>query len=99
MTAISIISGAGGRVAKLNAIVDAGGLDLKLGLRLMRKFWGLTIVGGVAMALTIGLGTAIFTLWNTATTISLPLPDGDRIVAIQPFNAATQEIYRESSLV
>lgn len=79
-------------------IMDVGGLDLKLGLRLMRKSWGLTLVGGVAMALTIGLGTAIFTLWNTATTTTLPLPDGDRIVAIQSSDAATQQIHRDSSL-
>ena len=74
------------------------GADVKLGLRLMRKSWGLTLVGGVAMALTIGLGTAIFTLWNTATTNTLPLPDGDRIVAIQSSDAATQQVNRDSSL-
>jgi predicted permease len=78
--------------------MDAGGLDVKLGLRLMRKSWGLTLVGGVAMALTIGLGTAIFTLWNTATATTLPLPDGDRIVAIQSSDAATGQIHRDSSL-
>ena len=85
-------------MARFYAIMDAGGLDVKLGLRLMRKSWGLTLVGGVAMALTIGLGTAIFTLWNTATTTTLPLPDGDRIVAIQSSDAATGQIHRDSSL-
>ena len=75
-----------------------GGLDVKLALRLMRKSWGLTLVGGVAMAVTIGLGTSIFTIWNTATATTLPLPDGDRIVAIQTFDAATQQIHRDSSL-
>ena len=73
------------------------GLDARLGLRLMRKSWGLTLVGGVAMALTIGLGTSIFTLWDTATTSTLPLPGGDRIVAIQTFDATTQQIHRDSS--
>ena len=85
-------------MAKFYPILDVGGLDVKLGLRLMRKSWGLTLVGGVAMALTIGLGTAIFTLWNTATATTLPLPDGDRIVAIQASDAATQQIHRDSSL-
>jgi putative ABC transport system permease protein len=75
-----------------------GGLDVKLGFRLMRKSWGLTLVAGVAMAVTIGLGTSIFTLWNTATATTLPLPDGDRIVAIQTFDAATQRIHSDSSL-
>jgi predicted permease len=78
--------------------MDAGGLDVKLALRLMRKSWGLTVVGGVAMAITIGLGTTIFTIWNSATTSALPLPDGDRIVAIQTFDAATQQIHRDSSV-
>jgi putative ABC transport system permease protein len=85
-------------VARFYQIMDVGGLDVKLGLRLMRKSWGLTLVGGVAMALTIGLGTAIFTLWNTATSTTLPLSDGDRIVAIQPSDAATGQIHRDSSL-
>ena len=85
-------------MARFYSIMDVVGLDVKLGLRLMRKSWGLTLVGGVAMALTIGLGTAIFTLWNTATTTTLPLPDGDRIVAIQSSDAATQQIHRDSSL-
>jgi putative ABC transport system permease protein len=74
------------------------GLDMKLGLRLMRKSWGLTLVGGVAIAVTIGLGTSIFTIWNTATATRLPLPDGDRIVAIQTYDAAKQQIHRDSSL-
>ena len=78
--------------------MNAGGLDVKLALRLMRKSWGLTLVGGVAMAVTIGLGTSIFTLWNTATTTTLPLPEGDRIVAIQTFDPLTQQIHRDSSL-
>ena len=85
-------------MARFDLITDVVGLDVKLGLRLMRKSWGLTLVGGVAMALTIGLGTSIFTLWNTATTTTLPLPDGDRIVAIQSSDAATQQIHRDSSL-
>jgi putative ABC transport system permease protein len=85
-------------MARFYPITDVVGLDVKLGLRLMRKSWGLTLVGGVSMALTIGLGTAIFTLWNTATTTTLPLPDGDRIVAIQSSDAATQQIHRDSSL-
>src|SRR5688572_17893295 len=78
--------------------MDVGALDVKLGLRLMRKSWGLTPVRGVAAAVTIGLGTSIFTIWNTATATTLPLPEGDRIVAIQAFDAASQQIHRDSSL-
>ena len=74
------------------------GLDAKLGLRLMRKSWGLTLVGGVAMAVTVGLGTSIFTIWNSATTTTLPLPEGDRIVAIQTVDARTRQIHRDSAV-
>ena len=73
-------------------------LDGKLGVRMLRKSWGLTLVGGLAIAVTIGLGTSILTIWNTATTTTLPLPDGDRIVAIQTVDAATQQIHRDSAL-
>jgi putative ABC transport system permease protein len=78
--------------------MDAGRLEVTLGLRLMRKSWGLTLVGGLAMAVTIGLGTSIFTIWNTATATTLPLPEGDRIVAIQTIDVATQQIHRDSAL-
>lgn len=78
--------------------MTAAGLDVKLGIRLMRKSWGLTLVGGVAMAVTIGLGTSIVTIWNTVTATTLPLPDGDRIVALQTIDTVTQQIHSDSSL-
>ena len=73
-------------------------LDARLGLRMLRRFWGLTLVGGLAMAVTIGLGAAIFTIWATFAATSLPLDEGDRVVAIQPFDKAAQRIHRETPL-
>ena len=69
--------------------LDGFGLDLKLGLRMLRKSWGLTLVGGLAMAVTIGLGASVFTIWQTLSGTTLPLDEGDRVVAIQRFDAAT----------
>ena len=40
-------------------------LDGKLGLRMLRRSWGQTLVGGLAMAITIGLGASIFTILDT----------------------------------
>ena len=71
-------------------------LDARLGLRMLRRFWGLTLVGGLAMAVTIGLGAAIFTIWATFAATRLPLDEGDRVVAIQPFDKAAQRIHRET---
>jgi hypothetical protein len=73
-------------------------LDLKLGLRMLRKSWGLTLVGGFAMAVTIGLGASVFTIWNAIAWPTLPLDEGDRVVAIQRFDAATQTRHQETSL-
>jgi putative ABC transport system permease protein len=69
-------------------------LDGKLGLRMLRRSWGLTLVGGLAMAVTIGLGASIFNIWDTFAGTRLPLDEGDRIVAIQPFDKAAQRVGR-----
>ena len=68
-------------------------LDGKLGLRMLRRSWGLTLVGGLAMAITIGLGASIFNIWVTFAGTRLPLDEGDRVVAIQPFDRASQRVH------
>jgi predicted permease len=73
-------------------------LDAKLGLRMLRRSWGLTLVGGLAMAVTIGLGASMFTIWDTFAGTRLPLHEGDRVVAIQPFDKAAQRVHRETPL-
>ncbi len=73
-------------------------LDAKLGLRMLRRSWGLTLVGGLAMAVTIGLGASIFTIWDTFARTTLPLDEGDRVVAIQPVDKAAQRVDRATPL-
>lgn len=66
-------------------------LDVKLGVRMLRKYWGLTLVGGLAMTVTIGIGAAVFTVLDGAIgDTTLPLEEGDRVVAIQPWDPATR---------
>jgi putative ABC transport system permease protein len=57
-------------------------LDIKLGSRMLRKSWGLTLVGGMAItiATAIGVGGSEFVRDQFAPT--LPLEDGDRIVRL-----------------
>src|SRR5688572_23051869 len=57
-------------------------LDLKLGFRMLVKYPGLTVVGGLAMAFGIWFGAVTFHLPGLVTSTKLPLPDGDRIVRI-----------------
>jgi len=77
--------------------LDTFWLDAKLGVRMLRKSWGLTLVGGLAMALTIGLGASIFNIWDTFAGTRLPLDEGDRVVAIQPFDRASQRVSTSTS--
>src|SRR5215211_8241976 len=58
-------------------------LDVKLGFRMLVKYPGLTIVGGLAMAFSIWLGALVFEGVRTFMSPSLPLPGGDRIVMIK----------------
>ncbi|HVL67387.1 MAG TPA: ABC transporter permease [Vicinamibacterales bacterium] len=58
-------------------------LDLKLGLRMLGKYPGLSIAGGLALAVAIGLGAAWYDLSGDIFRPTLPLPAGERIVEIE----------------
>ncbi len=58
-------------------------LDLKLAFRMLVKYPGLTLIGGLAMAFGIWFGAVTFEMFGLATGSTLPLPDGARIVKIQ----------------
>ena len=82
---------AAGRIQALEALRDQRGLpwlgsswlDVRLGLRLLVRNWGLTLVGGLAMSVAIGIAAVVFAALDVLVWSSLPLEDGDRIVAIQ----------------
>ena len=82
---------AGGRLQALEALRDQRGLpwlssswlDFKLGLRLLARNWGLTLVGGLAMSVAIGIAAVVFAAFDVLVWSSLPLDEGDGIVAIQ----------------
>jgi predicted permease len=63
------------------------GLDFKLGGRMLVKYPGLTIVGGLAMAFGIWFGAVTFHMFGLISSTKLPLPDGDRIVKIVNWDA------------
>ena len=66
-------------------------LDLKLGVRMLVKYPGLTLIGGLAMAFGIWFGAVTFQMFGLLTSTRLPLPDGDRIVQIQNWDAKLSE--------
>ena len=60
--------------------------DYKLGLRMLLKYPGLTIAGGLALAIAIGIGAGWYDLTRDFLRPTIPLPDGDRIVEIEMRN-------------
>lgn len=58
-------------------------LDLKLALRMVAKYPGLSLVSVVGMSVSIAIGAGGFGFVRTMLDGDLPLPDGDRVVAVQ----------------
>src|SRR5687768_762586 len=71
------------REGRGTAWLNGMSLDLKLGSRMLVKYPGLTVVGGLAMAFGIWFGAVTFEMLGIVTTTKLPLPDADRIVQIE----------------
>jgi putative ABC transport system permease protein len=63
-------------------------LDFKLGLRMLFKYPGLTLVGGLAMAFAIWVGAGTFEFIAQVLRPTLPLDEGSRIVGIRNWDAA-----------
>jgi predicted permease len=82
---------AGGGIQALEALREQRGLpwlssswlDLKLGLRLLVRNRGLTLAGGLAMIVAIGIAAVVFAAFDMVMWSPLPLDEGDRVVAIQ----------------
>ena len=65
--------------------------DYKLGLRMLLKYPGLTLAGGLALAIAIGIGAGWYDLSGKFLAPTIPLPDGDRLVLIETHNTLTNE--------
>ena len=76
------------RAAQLFYWFGSWWLDVKLGLRMLVKYPGLTLVGGLAMAFAICVGIVIFEVAMLVVAPTLPLPAGERIVQIRNWDVA-----------
>src|SRR5688572_32597383 len=65
--------------------------DYKLGVRMLLKYPGLTLAGGLALAIAIGVGAGYYDLIGKVFTPTIPLPEGDRLVLIETQNTLTRE--------
>src|SRR4030095_14233531 len=66
--------------------------DYKLGLRMLLKYPGLTIAGGLALVVAIAIGAGWYDLMGKLLSPTIPLPDADRIVMITRQNVLTNEL-------
>ncbi len=66
-------------------------LDLRLGGRMLVKHPALTAIGTIAVAFAIAVGTVGFEIARQAFWPTIPLPDGNAIVALRNWNVADNE--------
>jgi predicted permease len=68
-------------------------LDFKVGFRMLARYPGLTLVGTVAIAIAIALGSLYFEALNKFQNPRLPVADADRIVTVRNWDvdALSQE--------
>jgi predicted permease len=67
-------------------------LDWKLGGRMLLKYPGLSVIGGLTLATAIGLGAGWFEVTRQLLQPRLPFPDGHSIVRIDNWDAAKSEV-------
>ena len=71
-------------------------LDVKLGLRMLVKHPGLTLVGGLGMAVAIAIGAGSFAFFYSHMYPAIPLDEGDRLVALENWNTRLNNEERQS---
>jgi hypothetical protein len=71
--------------------VNVSWLDVKLGMRMVAKYPWLSGVSVIGMAVAIAIGAAYFSIIGVVLDSTLPLDDGDRVVAIETKTIAGPE--------
>jgi predicted permease len=77
--------------------LGASWLDVKLGVRMLAKYPGLTAVGGVAIAVAVAAGTFVFGVFSNFLYPELPLPAAERLVGLQNRDAETGQLELRSA--
>ncbi|HEV2734673.1 MAG TPA: ABC transporter permease, partial [Longimicrobiaceae bacterium] len=67
-------------------------LDFRLGARMLAKYPGLALVGGLAIAFAIAVGAATFEVVSQLVHPALPLDEGHRVVGIRNWDAAASRV-------
>jgi predicted permease len=84
----SLLRGRGARGLRAFDSLRFSVLDLKLGGRMLVKHPALTVIATIAVGFAVAVGTVGFEIARQALWPTIPLPNGDAIVALQNWNAA-----------
>jgi predicted permease len=77
--------------------LDGFALDARLGVRMLRRSWGLTLAGGLAMTIVITISAVAFVFLDEFMGRTVPpLDEGERVVALQVWDADAH-LRRETS--
>ena len=71
-------------------------LDVKLGVRMLLKHPGLSLAGGLGIAVAIGVSTGFFAFMYAMIYPSLPLDEGHRLVALENWDVERNNEERRS---
>lgn len=71
------------RVTRWPVALRMSMLDVKLAARMVTKYPGLTVIGGLAIATAIGVTVVGFEVAHDLSDPILPLPNADRVVSVQ----------------
>ncbi|HYW30476.1 MAG TPA: ABC transporter permease, partial [Gemmatimonas sp.] len=74
------------------------GLDLKLGLRMLAKWPGLTLVGILGMAVAVAVGTFTYGMIDNLVGPTVPIDEGNRVVVIENWDARSSSARAETHL-
>jgi putative ABC transport system permease protein len=76
--------------------LDDSRIDFKLGARMLVKYPGLSAIGGVGLTVATAIGAAFFAFFSSYIYATLPVEDGDRVVALENWNLDTNNEARRS---
>ena len=76
--------------------LDDSWLDFKLAARMLAKYPGLSIIGGIGMAVSIAIGAAFFAFFHSYLYATLPIDRGERVVALENWNVTRNNEDRRS---
>ena len=82
-------------IARMLERIRFSWLDVKLGLRMLRKYPGLSSASVIGMSVAIAIGAGAFSGIASVADTTLPLPEGDRVVVVR--NLITTEPGRTSA--